>query len=150
MGPAAGNGAGEGDGVVVEVVGGDGTLGSEDEGGGFGGGKAFEEVGNSFVVVDFFETAEGGGEVVGFGVLLALLVDGQDEEFEKIYQLNKSILLPISLDEIEISKEQWEESTDRIPDMSDVAHYPYKVTKEMLKNAMARLEEKVRKDNHVR
>lgn len=67
MGPAAGNGAGEGDGVVVEVVGGDGTLGSEDEGGGFGGGKAFEEVGNSFVVVDFFETAEGGGEVVGFG-----------------------------------------------------------------------------------
>jgi hypothetical protein len=34
--------------------------------------------------------------------------------------------------------------------MSDVAHYPYKVTKEMLKNAMARLEEKVRKDIHVR
>ena len=90
------------------------------------------------------------GEVVGFGVLLALLVDEQDEEFEKIYQLNKSISLPVSLDEIEISKEQWEESTDRIPDMSDVAHYPYKVTKEMLKNAMARLEERVRKDNHVR
>ena len=90
------------------------------------------------------------GEIVGFGVLLALLVDGQDEEFEKIYLLNKSISLPVSLDEIEISKEQWEESTDRIPDMSDVAHYPYKVTKEMLKNAMARLEEKVRKDNHVR
>ena len=79
-----------------------------------------------------------------------LLVDGQDEEFEKIYLLNKSISLPVSLDEIEISKEQWEESTDRIPDMSDVAHYPYKVTKEMLKNAMARLEEKVRKDIHVR
>ena len=90
------------------------------------------------------------GEIVGFGVLLALLVDGQDEEFEKIYLLNKSISLPVSLDEIEISKEQWEESTDRIPDMSDVAHYPYKVTKEMLKNAMARLEEKVRKDIHVR
>lgn len=90
------------------------------------------------------------GEIVGFGVLLALLVDGQDEEFEKIYQLNKSISLPVSLDEIEISKEQWEESTDKIPDMSDVAHYPYKVTKEMLKNAMARLEERVRKDNHVR
>ena len=77
MGPAAGNGAGEGDGVVVEVVGGDGTLGSEDEGGGFGGGKAFEEVGNSFVVVDFFETAEGGGEVVGFGGWV-----GEDVDFE--------------------------------------------------------------------
>ena len=77
MGPAAGNGAGEGDGVVVEVVGGDGTLGSEDEGGGFGGGKAFEAVGNSFVVVDFFETAEGGGEVVGFGGWV-----GEDVAFE--------------------------------------------------------------------
>ena len=77
MGPAAGNGAGEGDGVVVEVVGGDGTLGSEDEGGGFGGGKAFEEVGNSFVVVDFFETAEGGGEVVGCGGWV-----GEDVDFE--------------------------------------------------------------------
>ena len=77
MGPAAGNGAGEGDGVVVEVVGGDGTLGSEDEGGGFGGGKAFEEVGNSFVVGGFFETAAGGGEVVGFGGWV-----GEDVDFE--------------------------------------------------------------------
>ena len=82
--------------------------------------------------------------------IIAVKGDITDEEFEKIYLLNKSISLPVSLDEIEISKEQWEESTDRIPDMSDVAHYPYKVTKEMLKNAMARLEEKVRKDNHVR
>lgn len=30
------------------------------------------------------------GEVVGFGVLLALLVDGQYDEFEKIYQLNRT------------------------------------------------------------
>ena len=82
--------------------------------------------------------------------IIAVKGDITDEEFEKIYQLNKSLSLPVSLDEIEISKEQWEESTDRIPDMSDVAHYPYKVTKEMLKNAMARLEERVRKDNHVR
>ena len=29
------------------------------------------------------------GEVVGFGVLFALLVDQQYEEFEKIYTLNK-------------------------------------------------------------
>ena len=36
---------------------------------------------------------------------------------------------------------------ERIPDMSDVAHYPYKVTKEMLTEAMDRLRERVRKDN---
>ena len=36
---------------------------------------------------------------------------------------------------------------DRIPDMSDVAHYPYKVTREMLEDAMNRLKERVRKDD---
>ena len=34
------------------------------------------------------------GEVVAIGILIALLVDGQKEEFEKIYELNKSIGLP--------------------------------------------------------
>lgn len=82
------------------------------------------------------------GEVVGFGILLALLVDGQQEEFEKIYQLNRSIGLPTRLEDIEITPEQWEECVDRIPTMSDVAHYPYRVTREMLEKAMATLTEK--------
>ena len=86
------------------------------------------------------------GEVVGFGVLLALLVDGEETEFEKIYELNKKIHLPVSLEEIEITEEQWEESMNRIPEMSDVAHYPYKVTKEMLSEAMSKLKERVQED----
>lgn len=86
------------------------------------------------------------GEVVGFGVLLALLVDGQEEEFEKIYQLNREIGLPVSLKEIEITEDEWKESMGRIPKMSDVAHYPYKVTREMLEDAMQKLKERVRKD----
>ena len=86
------------------------------------------------------------GEVVGFGVLLALLADGQYEEFEKVYELNKELGLPVSLEEIEITEEQWEESMNRIPDMSDVAHYPYKVTKEMLEDAMDRLKARVKED----
>ena len=88
------------------------------------------------------------GEVVGFGVLLALLVDGQDEEFEKVYQLNKSVKLPVSLEEIEISEQQWEESTNRIPHMSDVAHYPYAITKQMLTDAMRKLKERAGRENH--
>lgn len=36
---------------------------------------------------------------------------------------------------------------ERIPDMSDVDHYPYRVTKEMLADAMDKLKERVRKDN---
>lgn len=82
------------------------------------------------------------GEVVGFGVLLALLVDGQDEEFEKIYDLNKELDLPTSLAQIDISEEEWDETMNRIPEMSDVAHYPYKVTREMLTEAMNKLKER--------
>lgn len=88
------------------------------------------------------------GEVVGFGVLLALLVDGQDEEFEKVYQLNKAVKLPVSLEEVEISEQQWEESTNRIPHMSDVAHYPYAITKQMLTDAMRKLKERAGRENH--
>ena len=88
------------------------------------------------------------GEVVAFGVLLALLVDHQYEEFEKIYQLNRSIGLPVSLEEIEITESQWQECMERIPNMSDIAHYPYRVTKKMLEEAMERLKERVKKENH--
>lgn len=83
------------------------------------------------------------GEVVAFGVLLALLVDGQKEEFEKIYQLNRSIGLPICLEDIEITQAQWRECIDRIPAMSDLAHYPYKVTRQMLEDATAAINERV-------
>ena len=83
---------------------------------------------------------------MGFGVLLALLVDGQEEEFEKVYWLNREIGLPVSLEEIEITEDEWKESMERIPEMSDVAHYPYKVTREMLENAMQKLRERVGKD----
>ena len=38
---SAGDGASEGEQMVVEVVGGDGAFGFEDEPGGFGGGKGF-------------------------------------------------------------------------------------------------------------
>ena len=82
------------------------------------------------------------GEAVAFGILIALLVDGQKEEFEKIYELNKSIGLPTRLSDIEIAPAQWEECLDRIPTMSDVAHYPYKVTRPMLEDAMKTLEER--------
>lgn len=82
------------------------------------------------------------GEVVAFGILIALLVDGQKEEFEKIYELNKSIGLPTRLSDIEIAPAQWEECLKVIPTISDVAHYPYKVTRPMLENAMKTLEER--------
>lgn len=82
------------------------------------------------------------GEVVGFGVLFALLVDKQYDEFEKIYTLNKELNLPTSLEQIEITEDQWQESILRIPEMSDIKHYPYKVTPEMLECAMQQLKKR--------
>ena len=81
------------------------------------------------------------GEVVGFGVLLALLVDGQEAEFQKILALNRSIGLPTRLSDIDITPEQFRETFARVPDMSDVRHYPYRVTTDMLQSAWQRLEE---------
>ena len=89
------------------------------------------------------------GEVVGFGVLLALLVDGQYEEFETIYRLNRAVGLPVSLEQIEITQAQWEECMERIPAMSDIAHYPYRVTKAMLAQALDRLRERVSRDDET-
>lgn len=80
------------------------------------------------------------GEVVGFGVLYALLCDGQEEEFQKIYRLNQELKLPLKLQDIGITREEFEEAMERIPEMSDVKHYPYKITRKMLREAMERLE----------
>lgn len=80
------------------------------------------------------------GEVVSFGALLALICDGQLEEFEKIFRLNKSLGLPTSLSDIGISSEEFDEAIDRIPDLGDLAHYPYRVTRPMLEDALQVLE----------
>lgn len=80
------------------------------------------------------------GEVVGFGVLLALLYDEQEEEFRKIYQLNKEIGLPTRLQDIEITAEEFDETIEAIPAMSDVRHYPYAIDPQKLREMVARLE----------
>lgn len=80
------------------------------------------------------------GEVVAFGVLYALLCDGQESEFQKIYRLNQELKLPLKLKDIGITREEFEETITRIPEMSDVRHYPYKITEKMLLDAMNQLE----------
>lgn len=84
------------------------------------------------------------GEVVGFGVLFALLCDGQKEEFEKIFEFNRSIGLPVSIEQIDISEEEFKETITRVPSMSDVKHYPYEITEKMLYDAWEVLEERNR------
>lgn len=81
------------------------------------------------------------GEVVAFGVLFALLCDGQDDEFRKVYEFNKSIGLPTKLSDIDITDEEFKETISRLPDMSDVRHYPYAITRQMMYKAWEQLNE---------
>ncbi len=81
------------------------------------------------------------GEVVGFGVLILLLVDKQIDEFKRIYDFNKSVGLPTSLDEIELSLQQLYDILPIAAGLSDIKHYPYAVTVDMFKEAFAKLDE---------
>lgn len=80
------------------------------------------------------------GEVVGYGVLILLLCDGQEEEFKKVYEFHKKTNLPTKLSQIEITKAEFESILTNIRNRSDIAHYPYVVTEEMIREAYERLE----------
>ncbi|MDY5577101.1 MAG: iron-containing alcohol dehydrogenase family protein [Lachnospiraceae bacterium] len=80
------------------------------------------------------------GELVGFGVLLLLLCDNDKENFDKVYALNKSIQLPVSIEEVEITREDLPAVIKKTISMKDIDHNPYRITEEMLLNAFETLE----------
>lgn len=81
------------------------------------------------------------GEVVSYGVLNLLLVDDNPEDFEKVYAFNKSVGLPTCLEDLEFTSRQIEELAADAVVMKDIEHNPYVITKEMLADAMKKLEE---------
>lgn len=81
------------------------------------------------------------GEVVAYGVLILLLVDGNEEMLKKIYDFNKSVKLPTCLADIEMSTDDLEKLVPMVCAMKDIDHNPYKVTEEMVSKAFYELEE---------
>ena len=79
------------------------------------------------------------GEVVGFGTLVLLLVDGQMEMFHKLYDFNRAVGLPTKLADIEVPEEALDRVIPQILKMHDIDHYPYRVTEEMLRAAFTTL-----------
>ena len=70
----------------------------------------------------------------------------QNEQNERpSYQLDvykrQELGLPVRIADIGITEEQFFETMDRIPQMSDIRHYPYAVTKEMLMQAYETIEQ---------
>ena len=80
------------------------------------------------------------GVVVGFGVLLQLMIDGDEEECEKLKAFNRRIGLPTSFKEIGVTLEELEKVASRLIQDEDVEHFPYPLTVEMVMEAAKKLE----------
>lgn len=76
------------------------------------------------------------GEVVAFGVLICLLVDGQYDEYRKIREFNLSTGLPVKPADIGVTREELDGLLETVTGMGDIKHYPYRVTAEMLSEAL--------------
>lgn len=84
------------------------------------------------------------GEVVGFGILVLLLTDGQRDEFERVYAFHRRTGLPVCIADIDISPDELKEVIPVITGMGDIKHWPYPVTEQMLTEAFDELECRVK------
>ena len=80
------------------------------------------------------------GEVVGFGVLVLLLVDGQEEMFQTMFDFHQSVGLPTCLADIEYDDSRIDDVATAAAAMHDIDHSPYPVTAGMISDALKKLE----------
>lgn len=82
------------------------------------------------------------GEIVALGLLICIIVDEQYDEFVRLREFYKSVELPTIPEDIDVSKEQFCSLIDSMCGMSDIKHYPYKVTPQMILDAVEILYDK--------
>ena len=80
------------------------------------------------------------GEIVSYGILVLLIVDKQEKEFERIFKFNKDINLPTKLSDLHCSMDDVDKVINKALKGIDVRHYPYEVTPKMIKDAIIYLE----------
>ena len=80
------------------------------------------------------------GEVVGFGTLALLLVDGQEEMYGTMKAFNESVALPTKIGDIGIKPEDLDRVLPRVLEMHDIDRSPYPITLPMLREAFRRLQ----------
>ncbi len=82
------------------------------------------------------------GDVVGYGILVQLAVDKNFDEIKKLYTFFKSIGIPTSLKDIKVKNdlEYLDKVLQETVDGPDMEHLPYKVTKEMIFDAIQTIE----------
>lgn len=82
------------------------------------------------------------GEIVSYGTLAQLLIDGQMEELRKVYDFNKVVKLPVCLKDLDLDRD---DPMDDILDATiinpELNHIPYPITKEMVRETILKLED---------
>ena len=68
-------------------------------------------------------------------------MDGNKEDFDKLYAFNKQIGLPVKLSDIELNKDEIPALVKAALAMKDIEHNPYVITEDMLTEAFNKLEE---------
>ena len=76
------------------------------------------------------------GEIVAFGVLCLLTYDGQIEERNRIMRFNRSIGLPVTLGELEITQKDLVKIADKAASVVEWSYVPDSPTKEKFIQAM--------------
>lgn len=95
------------------------------------------------VLLEGFEERYLHGDVVAYGVLVQLAVDDQIAMLEEVRDFMKKLNMPTTLKEMEVAldRKALEEVLEEIVNGPDMIHLPYKVNKEMIYEAMKKVEE---------
>ena len=93
-----------------------------------------------FSTLHTVETNHLHGEIVSYGVLVLLMLDGRTEELDRILPFYKSIKLPTSYKDLEAKDEEMEGVLKKAVDLPDMNVAAFKITKEMLEDAIKKIE----------
>ncbi|MBR0411839.1 MAG: iron-containing alcohol dehydrogenase family protein [Eubacterium sp.] len=79
------------------------------------------------------------GVVVSFGILVLLMMDGREDECRRLQEFNRQVGLPVTLSDIGVTLEQVAACASIMTKDEDLIHYPYRVSEEMILEAVEKL-----------
>ena len=82
------------------------------------------------------------GEVVSYGVLVQLMLDNDMDEFNKVYEFNKELNLPLCLNDIDISLDHpnLDKVIKKAKNNSALEVIPYTIDENMIMKAIIDIE----------
>ncbi len=82
------------------------------------------------------------GEIVSYGTLVQLLIDGQYDELERVYDFNRKVGLPVCLKDLDLDREDpLDDVLDATIANPELDHIPYPITKQMVHETILKLED---------